>query len=322
MESHGPVFHLFPRLPPELRLAIWRECLPHRVVELQRPLGCGSFSTFTFQERKPCKFKLVTDKNSRPPLISRVCRESRAVAFETGGILGHDPDGANPHPGYHNPLLDGADYLGLLRDDDIDQHPEDHNPWLDTARDVIHTHYESFFETDFGPDFGNQLRYVAGVAARTKTDQASFNLGCLLRPFTLQHLSHFGQKVTAPLRLRSSWLVIVYVVIVHMNPEAASTTGLFGLLGDAPVQIVDLRDNAKINAFNDLALLALASEQKPSAGQHLDRDTLEKVLAEMKSLLGELGEGGEVYGEREEINPAIYPAVMFRLCTKGCRRVG
>jgi hypothetical protein len=34
-------FHLFPRLPTELRLEIWRLCLPRRVWELDIPTSQG-----------------------------------------------------------------------------------------------------------------------------------------------------------------------------------------------------------------------------------------------------------------------------------------
>ncbi|KAI4869844.1 hypothetical protein F4820DRAFT_405237 [Hypoxylon rubiginosum] len=282
MHPQERVFHPFPRLPPELRRAIWCECLPHRVVELQRPLDSG---TFSFQERGPCKLALTTCKNSRPPAISRVCRESRAVASETGAPLGRDPDGADRQRGRYP---DAA-----VRD-----------PWLDAARDVVvHMHYEKAFDMDFGPGAGNPLRYAAAVAARTRSGRASFNLLLLLRP------SPDFKQMTDLFRLRPSWLVVVYVVVVHVDPEAATATGLFGLLGDAPVQIVDLRDEARVKAFNDLAL---ANDKELLPGQHLDDESLDQAIASMEYALAEL------YREEPEPAPAMYPAVMFRLCTERC----
>ncbi|KAI6080360.1 hypothetical protein F4821DRAFT_251681 [Hypoxylon rubiginosum] len=287
MESQGRIFHLFPLLPPELRIAIWQECLPHlRVTELQRPLDTG---TYMFQERRPCKLLLTTCKNSCPPAISRVCRESRAVAFRWGGVLGHDPDGADKQLGEY---LDSA-----VRD-----------PWLDAAHDVIHMNYENAFKMDYRPNASNPLRYLAKLAAQTTLNQASFNLGFLLRPTSI-----FGQ-ITKLLRLRPSWLVVVYVAVVHMDSEvaAARAPGLFGMLCDAPVQIVDLRDEERLNAFN---ALARATESNPSAGQHVDDESLEQALGSLDYALTTL------FKEEQEPAPAMYPAVMFRLCTERCYEV-
>ncbi|OTB01259.1 hypothetical protein M426DRAFT_323649 [Hypoxylon sp. CI-4A] len=288
MESQERVFHFFPRLPTELRQQIWQHCLPaHRVLELQRPLDTG---TYIFQERKPCKLLLTTCKNSCPPGISRVCRESRAVAFGRGKVLAHDPDRADKHLGAY---LDSA-----VR-----------NPWFDAARDIVHMNYENAFKLDYRPNASNPLRYVAKLAAQTTSNQASFNLGFLLRPTSI-----FSQ-FTSLLRLRASWLVVVYVVVVHMDPEVAvaKATGLFGLLCDAPVQIVDLRDEERIGAFN---ALALASEKNPLAGQHLNDESLEQALASLDYAVTTL------FKEDPEPAPAIYPAVMFRLCTEKCYQTG
>ncbi|KAI1758819.1 hypothetical protein GGR53DRAFT_199051 [Hypoxylon sp. FL1150] len=289
MEPQEHVFHFFPMLPPELRLSVWRNCLPdQKVVELQRPLDTG---TYIYQERKPCKLLLTTCKNSCPPAISRVCRESRAVAFGRGSVLGHDPDGADKHLGEY---LDSA-----VRD-----------PWFDAARDVVHMNYENAFRLDYRPDANNPLRYLAKLAARTTSNQASFNVGFLLRPTSV-----FSQ-FTNLLRMRSSWLVVVYVVVVHMDPEAAAAkaTGLFGLLCDAPVQIVDLRDEERLNAFK---ALARASEEDPLIGQHVDDEALEQALGSLDYALTTL------FREDPEPGPApvMYPAVMFRLCTERCYEV-
>ncbi|KAI1141766.1 hypothetical protein F5Y05DRAFT_272393 [Hypoxylon sp. FL0543] len=286
MEPQGPAFPLFPRLPTELRLAVWRECLPHRVVELQLP---HSDVAFTYQrgqgQLEPCKLELATYKNNRPPVISRVCRESRAVAFETVGRLGRDPDEASDNH---------WDHRFAVRE-----------PWLDTARDVIHLHYDESWDLDYAkPTSGNPMRYAVWVASRTKSNQVSVNLMLLLRPGSL-----WGD-IIGLLRLRSSWLVVVYVVVVHMDLEVALATGLFGLLGDAPVQIVDLRDQARIDAFNKLALTS--EQRKPSAGQAIDKDSLRGEVVSLEYMIRVT-----FMGQREP-PPAMYPAVMYRLCTETC----
>lgn len=71
-------FHLFPRLPTELRLAIWRLCLPRRVVELDYQRD-----DLFFGSPPPCaKNMAVTDANTRIPALSLVNREARRIALE------------------------------------------------------------------------------------------------------------------------------------------------------------------------------------------------------------------------------------------------
>jgi len=69
-------FHRFPKLPPELRLHIWRFCLPRRLVELEP--GCTSPNSGRRTRGKRVQ--------SRPPAISAVCFEARLVALEHGGF--------------------------------------------------------------------------------------------------------------------------------------------------------------------------------------------------------------------------------------------
>lgn len=70
-------FHYFSRLPPEIRIAIWKFCLPNRVTELVYP-----------DNSDYCQLRHASSLNSKPPIISRVCHESRQVAFGEGGFLG------------------------------------------------------------------------------------------------------------------------------------------------------------------------------------------------------------------------------------------
>lgn len=50
-----------------------------------------------------------------------------------------------------------------------------------------------------------------------------------------------------------SWKVVMRLIVVHASPHDGAKTGLFGLLGDARVQLVDVSDEARMNAYFDLA---------------------------------------------------------------------
>ncbi|KAK4952421.1 hypothetical protein LTR10_009227 [Elasticomyces elasticus] len=86
MPSPESGFPLFPQLPLELREEIWRFCLPNRVHELDRPLAENVYDVDE-DHPAPCHLQRTSLVNGYPPLISRVCRESRAVAHETGRFL-------------------------------------------------------------------------------------------------------------------------------------------------------------------------------------------------------------------------------------------
>ncbi|EED23010.1 hypothetical protein TSTA_064760 [Talaromyces stipitatus ATCC 10500] len=67
-------FHLFPRLPTEIRLEIWRASLPRRIISLD--------------SRNPCPgpSKDFIQIWQRPPSIACVCKEARSVAFQHGRL--------------------------------------------------------------------------------------------------------------------------------------------------------------------------------------------------------------------------------------------
>ncbi len=85
MTTHNS-FDYFPLLPAELRVIIWELCLPRRIVDFNMPTERWSTP-------------LLDDAiflNSRPPLTTRVCRESREIAFKNGFIwkrFGRSPSG-------------------------------------------------------------------------------------------------------------------------------------------------------------------------------------------------------------------------------------
>ncbi|KAL3493972.1 hypothetical protein BJX62DRAFT_234828 [Aspergillus germanicus] len=69
-----PTSFPFIHLPPEIRRIIWKLCPPSRIYEIEAPLydkiktRCGLYWTST--------------ANWNPPVLARVCHESRAIAFE------------------------------------------------------------------------------------------------------------------------------------------------------------------------------------------------------------------------------------------------
>ncbi|KAK5674860.1 hypothetical protein LTS10_012597 [Elasticomyces elasticus] len=236
MSHPDPSFHLFLELPLELREEIWRYCLPHRLRELDTPTAQNVFEPeYEYGSLVPCDLQGTTFANGLPPVLTRVCLESRKVARETGVLqlpASHETTG----------LVWEAD---SLRKQD----------WEDHARESVHLHWTYIYGAD-SESSGRPLDYLvrhaasvagggsfmakymdsrfdwSGEAARVNEIEKSFE------PEILRDLE--------ALRKLPSLQVVVRVIVVHCGFKCAAKSGLFGLLGGARVQIVDVRDDNRV----------------------------------------------------------------------------
>ncbi|KAJ5808365.1 hypothetical protein N7474_009634 [Penicillium riverlandense] len=223
-------FRFFPQLPTELRLAIWRECLPHRVVEIDNAWDEGAYLLLT---PPPCKLQQTTDINRHPPVISRF--------WSDGSALDHLAWNAAQVGGRGSFMFD---YLDNNFDGEVDM--ED-------------------------------------------------------RVGALQKLQHGA--------------IAMRIIVVHTTFQNAALTGLFGLLGDAPIQLVDVSDEPRLYAFFDFAEKCDSDAKGFTKRQGFHRDSSETVKSILKEKLA------ETFGARAaQTLPQIYPAIMFRLCTRLCNR--
>jgi hypothetical protein len=277
-------FYLFPQLPAELRLAIWRYCLPYRISELDIPADQIVFRLDPGAP-SPCNLWLTTYANGRPPVISYVCVESRAVAFETGSVLFYD-ETAPPEAWWHsgNSVTD---------------------PWHDRARDSLHVNWTAAYEADY-QSYGSPIHHLAWEATRLSCsgslmlDQLRFEAGCDMSP------------ILKAMRKLSTWAVVMRVIVVHADFPTAVATGLFGLLGDARVQLVHI-SHARIHSFFDLA--EDGERNYPvTVRQNLRRDWVGSAGQELQDVIC------KAFGSKISM-PTMEPVVMFRLCTKMCNRV-
>jgi hypothetical protein len=138
-------FTLFPHLPLELRRAIWQQCRPHRVMELDAPNQVG-VDTY-------CQLTHTSYLNMRPPVITRVCRESRDVAFENAGIVKVNSDPNAP-----------CWWSGTSL----------HHHWFNPATDIVHLNWYPAYAQQFD-NTGNPLPFflweaTKGIAASITAD--------------------------------------------------------------------------------------------------------------------------------------------------------
>lgn len=230
-------FHLFPKLPQEIRDAIWRECLPRRVIEIDWPTEEEVFDIvdqWDDDDDRPINRDLICDLrktsmiNANPPIISRVCRDSRAVAFETGVLLKQPrcPRELDPP----EPLL----YNGMLRN------------WVDRARDtVVHLHFNFCNDRCF-----ERWKEINGNPVQLLRDAVLPING--IRSINRRLLGLMRREESRDMvESMSKILVCLNVVVLHTDEEDAIQSGLFGILGEERIVMVDPFDEKRIKGFRD-----------------------------------------------------------------------
>ncbi|CAD0089599.1 unnamed protein product [Aureobasidium mustum] len=305
MTKPMPSFHLFRQLPTELRQQTWQYCLPHRVLN-----SITHSDTIVFwldREDKnllpsPCTLRHTTRQK---PLISRVCRESRSVATRSGGfVTDRDPDRPSDTEWYSD--FEFAD------------------AWVDKTRGAPHLNCTAVYEGLY-QYYGNPLNCMIWEAQRfSATPSITFGLQNS-REFATQYYrielpdGRFDCTMPKPdnkiefvnaFKQVPSWLVVMDTIVVQSDLRSAAATGLFGLLGDAPVQIIPISEETKINSFYNLA-------ERCERGRNgiAPQDFTRKSADEMRQ---ELRREVWLSFRSEDLAAIMHPAIMFRLCTQMC----
>ncbi|KAK5698305.1 hypothetical protein LTR97_007266 [Elasticomyces elasticus] len=320
------VFHCFPQLPLELREAIWRCCLPYRTREVDFPLAEAFFMEAEADDPShypiPCDLYETARANGRPPLITRVCYEARKVAQETGSLP---------------PVTLSDTYVrafvwrtGCMN----------HHAWRDPARDTVHLHHQDCVDIVMGiSSTGSPVEHLARNICHTEVAQdhhRSTGGGSLMAvyldsSFDFVEGHSYEESVTlasgevelplSPDVLRDrdvlkrfpSWLVVMRIIIVHQNVEAAAATGMFGLLCDSWVQIIDVAEDEKITIYYDLAA-SCEAKQEVTVGQDFRRESASSWAKRLGNLVS------STYRDNALVQ-TMRPAIMFRLCRRACNHL-
>lgn len=128
---------------------------------------------------------------------------------------------------------------------------------------------------------------------------------------TLQHLEFglLGSQATECLRTLSRIVVIMEVVVVNANCKTAAATGLFGLLGDAHVQIVDLSEQARLDALKNL----VKGRDFETSGAVYQRFHQTRSVHYKELLQESIYSTSEKEQLWEDFFAKLRPAIMFRL---------
>jgi hypothetical protein len=309
-------FQPFSRLPTELREEIWRLCLPHRVYEIDDPIAFVVYNAFKPGDKIPCSLMSTSRSNVRPPLLARVCRESRRVAFATGNWL---------------PMLDwrGAGGPDSPREADWNTgNVIDRGFWEDTSRDSAHMNWTPGYDIEYGPMMDDHPLTSLAQEAKRLNGSASFMLECIitdrrfepepydrpiLRPLEDVPIDQCKQENLAALKLLPEWMVVVRVVVIHLDLGRAADSGLFGLSGDEIIQVVD----ATLPLASLLYELAEYCEREASAVT-TTQDFIRVSANDMDAMVKRVA--FKVFHDHE-VGKRLRPAIMFRLCTEMCNHV-
>ncbi|KAJ5771694.1 hypothetical protein N7520_002223 [Penicillium odoratum] len=199
--------------------------IPFRVWELDAPRAQGLYFNPNSDGPHPCSVKLTARLNGRPPVITRVCQESRIVAHESAGVILEDDDDPPTDVSWGCTTTDG--------------YPNDF--WIDLRRDSAHINWHPLYQAIYQDGEGSALACIAWESrllfGRRSTMREWFSFPCN------QEAERFDVFEQVP-----SWWVIMRVVVIHASFQEAAHSGLFGLLGDVTVQIVSVSDEEKFNA--------------------------------------------------------------------------
>lgn len=313
MSSAYDTFVLFQQLPKELRENVWRLCLPIRVCEIDTPTSDYMYGN----QEAPCTLFDTTIHNSLPPLVTQVCRESRSVAFKEGRKAARSPS------------VPSADFTKWKADNLLSWT----NGWLDRISGIVHMNWTPIHNTDWGMEYEAlaPVNYLLEAAISRSAGRASF-IADWWTDFHWEtpprYVGEFNseddnydralrhgpgkeeQSMIAAFSQLSACLVVLQIVVVHTDTKIAAACGLFGPLGDAPVQVISMANEIDIDAYFHLA--RDCENQSPvSIRQDLTRRTLAQAKNRLRyAVVDWLG--------TEEMLSVMEPAIMFRLCTKMC----
>jgi hypothetical protein len=265
--------------------------LPCHVDELD--VAHGDAYYWIHDEEGPLRnFDTTSTVNAKLPLLARVCCEARDVALKAGSF----------------------------RPDEICQLP-DNSWWLPDNRhvgkiwrskappEIAHLNWNTFYCDNYGGGEINASECLSWLEQFLLKRKGG--CGSVLSRDLIQ-LPQKRQMMESPNR-HAKWMIVMQIVVIHALTISVASTGLFGLLGDAPVQICDVKEEAKIDAMYDLA--HDCDDVRPVRSfQDLRRyptDHWEERLT---------GTAGYEAPKDFVLTTVLRPPIMFRLCPLMCDR--
>ena len=238
-----PSFPLFAKLPVELQCRIWELCLPTRVVELD-------LQGTDMVHPTSCSLRPTSLVNSRPPIATRICPQSRSVAQLAG-------------------------MKKLYSDSDKDDIPRWSatntitGQWVIPSTDVLHLHYWPEYDIYYNW-FGSPPRVLLWLAREKYHMQLS-----IVAPLVMgldefegsEYYSGYMKNFELLAEGGGPYLTTLCVINLHVGLDTALRTEggmLFGRLGEERVKLVGADDEAALRAYYNLWTTGPVEDTEPA----------------------------------------------------------
>ncbi|KAK4097966.1 hypothetical protein N658DRAFT_478099 [Parathielavia hyrcaniae] len=212
--------------------------------------------------------------SGRFPIISHVCREARELVLKShiyvAGEEGQTDDDGVPRPEWST----WNESLPVR---------------LRKGFDVVHLHWNRSYDRPiYLPAPPNPLPYFQWLANQAATASVSADL---LYGFdsesSTSRIARGDFKYFSP---RTPYHVVLTIVELHMTHYEAAHAGVFGRLGEEPIQLVDPRDTAAVAAFRDVWRRHRLSSEEPEVAKFFSHavDSAEAYCARVEQWRQEL----------------------------------
>lgn len=256
------MFPRFPDLPPEIRQIIWKLCLPRRVVQQCAP---GYEEMLLDDYPQLCLARSTTRLNSNPPAVAAVCREAAQVAHDFGRKI----------PGAPDSWLDSM-------------------AWVQPRRDlVVHWNHPGFTGSDDPPSAEGLFLQCDDLQMPPSLMSEYLEVFLAKETAALGYNAPYTPSIRIPLAADKIWdcrnpichiveilkyqrfqnrtlFMPPFSLSLHIPLQTAFDSDLFGLLGDEPVQAVDIQDLPRLRRYADLFRAYCDLEEQRQLGDVFD----------------------------------------------------
>jgi hypothetical protein len=180
-----------------------------------------------------CETWSTSYDNAKQPCLSRICRESREIAFEKGGFL------------WTMKQFESLQEYGAFN--------KLHNPWFYPGTDIVHLNWDPCYE----PNWCSNKSPVPYFLMLARAAQGASIMAPLLQCFekiygyVSGHPIGLDHESLAYLGGMNEYKVSLLAVSIHATEAQVIESGLFENLA-APIQLIDTSDEATIHRMYKL----------------------------------------------------------------------
>ncbi|KAI0471246.1 hypothetical protein F4859DRAFT_522502 [Xylaria cf. heliscus] len=246
-------FPQFTRLPPEIRVMIWALCFPSRGVNVTWDGYHSHSHSPRYHDIDEHTARMILALPVQPPVISRVCRESRVEALKFAKYNGERPFKLPRRPTIHGGQKPRKRAHGHL--------------WFNRRVDMIIFEAARPMYTGVSTLPGNISNHDRVIAPELEGLLSDPKIPiCINRNFIrTRHLSvsstcerwrvRFAEWALEYIVRRKHCIIVVWKTRLFTTYQTACESGLFGLFAEEKIAYIDIRDKRKIAAVRKLGKL-------------------------------------------------------------------